>query len=231
MLKSFIIIDFLRATDENLIAFDSFDGFICLGYCKTYDNALNCILEKKPQIVFFHFSQPVDLNFILDLQQYVIQLPYFVGINMNKENAFHAIKFGIQDYLLFPIDKNELRKTFLKILKLENKQVSSKLCIRSNGDYHFISFDEILYLKADNNTTDFYLQNGKIIAGFKTMKFYESQLPFFFFRIHNSYIVNIRFVSRINLSKSLCYILDNTYKIPFSRTYKTQIDAIISQLN
>lgn len=132
--------------------------------------------------------------------------------------------------MLFPLEKNEIRNVFLKLENLEQKQLTKKLCVRSNGDYHFLPLSDILYLKADNNTSDFYLQNGKIITGFKTMKHYENQLPVDFFRIHNSYIVNILYVSRINLSKSFCCLLDHSFKIPFSRTYKTQIDAIIKQI-
>ena len=44
-------------------------------------------------------------------------------------------------------------------------------------------------------------ETGKVISGFKTMKYFEGQLPFYFFRVHNSYIVNIKFVTRINLGK------------------------------
>ena len=112
----------------------------------------------------------------------------------------------------------------------QQKKTSAKLCVRSNGDYHFISLDDILYLKADNNTTDIHLITGKVISGFKTLKYYESQLPSYFFRIHNSYVVNLDYVTRINLGKSDCYLLDNTIKIPFSRTYKEQIDLIIKRL-
>jgi DNA-binding LytR/AlgR family response regulator len=110
------------------------------------------------------------------------------------------------------------------------KKNSSKLCVRSNGDYHFISLDDILYLKADNNTTDIHLISGKVISGFKTLKYYECQLPSSFFRIHNSYVVNLDYVTRINVGKSDCYLQDNTIKLPFSRTYKEQIDLIIKRL-
>ena len=229
--KSYIIIDFLNAIDQNFLAFNAAEDFFCLGYYTTYDSAFNAILEKKPQLLFFHFKDKYSLNFLLELKQYLIHLPYIIGINAHKENAFHAIKYGINDYMLFPLEKNEIRNVFLKLENLEQKQLTKKLCVRSNGDYHFLPLSDILYLKADNNTTDFYLQNGKIITGFKTMKHYENQLPVEFFRIHNSYIVNILYVSRINLSKSFCCLLDHSFKIPFSRTYKTQIDAIIKQIN
>ena len=62
------------------------------------------------------------------------------------------------------------------------------------------------------------------------MKFYEQELPFYFFRIHHSYIVNVHFVSRITLGKNVCYLLENTFKLPFSRSYKDTIATIIRRI-
>lgn len=230
MLKSYIIIDFSGSIEENLKDFESFEDFLCIGYCKNLDTSLNTILEKRPQLIFFHFSEEIPLSLLFELSQYLDNLPYIIAINTEERFAYQALKHGASDYLLYPLQKSELRKSLLKFSKSYRSIENNKLCIRSNGDYHFISFEEIIYLKADNNTTDFYLQNGNVIPGFKTMKFFENQLPFYFFRIHNSFIVNIHYITRINIGKSNCYLLDNNIKIPFSRTYKNQIDIILKQI-
>ena len=230
MLKSYIIIDFLGLMKENLNDLESFEDFLCLGYCKNYDSALNIMLEKRPQLVFFYFSDEIPLSLLFELGHYLDYLPYIIVVHTEERHAYSAIKHGASDYLLYPLQKGELRKSLLKFVKIRKSIENSKLCVRSNGDHHFIPFDEIIYLKADNNTTDFHLQNGSVIPGFKTMKFFESQLPFYFFRIHNSFIVNIHYISRINIGKSNCYLLENSIKIPFSRTYKNQIDFIIKQI-
>lgn len=206
------------------------EDYLCLGVYTTYESALNGILEHKPQILFFHFNALISLQLLSELYQYLNELPYVIAVNENKIEAYSALKLGVSDYLLSPIISTELHKSFLKFSKLNIRNSETKICIKSSGDYHFISLDDIVYLKADNNTTDFYLRNGKQISGFKTMKFFESQLPFYFFRIHNSYIVNIHFVSRINLGKNDCYLLENQYKIPFSRGYKENIDTIIRRI-
>lgn len=104
---------------------------------------------------------------------------------------------------------------------------STIICIKSYGDYQFIPVSDIVYLKADNNTTDFILQNGKKLTAYKTLKHYEVNLPFFFFRIHNSYIVNSHHVSRINTGKSLVYLNGGETSISFSKTFKENIDTLI----
>lgn len=230
MLISYIIIDATETLTQETDKFLEFNELLCVGKCATYDGAIDLILEKKPQLIFFHFSNEIPLHLLVNIQQYIDRLPYVIALNATEDYAYKALKYGVMDYVLTPFIQSELRKSVLKFIKFYKDTSSEKLCIKSNGDYHFISLDEIIYLKADNNTTDFYLQSGKVISGFKTMKFFEGQLPFYFFRVHNSYIVNIKFVTRINLGKFDCFLFDNMYKVPFSRTYRENIDAIIKRI-
>jgi len=104
------------------------------------------------------------------------------------------------------------------------------ICVKSHGDYRFIEAKNIWYLQADNNSTDIHLKNGEMITAFKTLKQFESALPFPFARIHNSYIVNIDYVSRIHMGNSVCYLKDSTNKLPFSKSYKENVDAIINSI-
>lgn len=230
MLKTYIIVDFLATIDENLTNFQPFEDYLCVGYCKNYESALQSLLIKKPDILFFHFSDEIPLSLLYELKEFTEYSPYVIGIHKEEKMAYSAIKHNSSDFILLPLQEIEIRKSLYKFSMRQQKKDSSKLCVRSNGDYHFISLDDILYLKADNNTTDIHLLSGKVISGFKTLKYYECQLPSSFFRIHNSYVVNLDYVTRINVGKSDCYLLDNTIKLPFSRTYKEQIDLIIKRL-
>ena len=230
MQKSYIIIDFSGLIDEDLRDFESLPDLICVGYHKDSELALNAIIDYNPQIIFFHFSIDIQLTLISELHYYLNDLPYIIAVNCNENNAYKALKYGISDYMLYPIQRIELKKSILKFNKFKITFTATKLCIRSNGDHHFIPFENIVYLKADNNTTDIFLENGSIVPAFKTLKSFESQLPFYFFRIHNSYIININYITRINSGKLQCYLLDNRIKIPFSRTYKKQVDLIIKRI-
>lgn len=110
---------------------------------------------------------------------------------------------------------------------LQKSEIDIQICIKSYGDYQFIALKDVVYLQADNNTTDFHLQNGKKLTAYKTLKHYENNLPSSFYRVHNSYIVNSGYVSRINTGKSLCYLNNNDVSVPFSKTFKDSIDTII----
>ena len=104
------------------------------------------------------------------------------------------------------------------------------ICVKSYGDYRFIEAKDICYLQADNNSTDIHLYNGEMITAFKTLKHFENVLSSPFVRIHNSYIVNIDYVSRIHTGNSVCYIKNTTTKLPFSKSYKENVDAIINSI-
>lgn len=104
------------------------------------------------------------------------------------------------------------------------------ICVKSYGDYRFIEAKDICYLQADNNSTDIHLYNGEMITAFKTLKHFENVLSIPFVRIHNSYIVNIDYVSRIHTGNSVCYIKNTTTKLPFSKSYKENVDAIINSI-
>jgi DNA-binding LytR/AlgR family response regulator len=102
------------------------------------------------------------------------------------------------------------------------------LCIKSYGDHRYIDSKDICYFHADNNSTDIHLNNGEIITAFKTLKHFESVLSIPFIRIHNSYIINRNYIARIHTGNSVCYIKNTTVKLPFSKSYKKNIDFIIS---
>ena len=103
------------------------------------------------------------------------------------------------------------------------------LCIKSYGDYRYIDARDICYFQADNNSTDIHLNNGEMITAFKTLKHFEGVLPHPFSRIHNSYIVNRNYISRIHTGNAVCYIKNTTTKLPFSKSYKENVDIIISE--
>lgn len=105
------------------------------------------------------------------------------------------------------------------------------ICVKSYGDYRYIDSEEILYFEADNNSTDIHLNNGEMITAFKTLKHFETVLPpTQFLRIHNSYIINVNQVSRIHTGNTVCYIKNSTTKLPFSKSYKENVDLIISRI-
>lgn len=232
---SFVLIDESENSTATLDAIKNYEVFLCVAICSSKEEGMKKILELKPNIVFLSVgdtstSQTHSFSLISELHEYLIDLPTIIVLSTTKETAYEAYQRGVSGFLLLPIEQINLQKCLMRYQKT-HKSLASKISIKSNGDYHFINPNDIIYLKADSNTTDFYLKNGKIISAFKTLKHYEQLLPFYFFRIHHSYLINIDYVSRINLGKCNCYLDNNEIILPFSRTYKDNIDAILVRIS
>lgn len=208
-------------------------------------------LEIEPENVSSHLS----LTFISELHRFFQEIPKIIITTNTKEKAFDAIQYGVFDYLLKPVANIDLLKAVLKLKKAnfeakivgsteeqtsividninnvtipQNIQKPLTICIKSYGDYRYLNAEDICYFQADNNSTDIYLNTGEMITAFKTLKHFESVLTYPFIRIHNSYVINRNYISRIHSGNSICYIKNSAKKIPFSKTYRANVEQIIA---
>lgn len=246
MQYSYLIVDDdAESTALVLSLFESFPEYFCVGVVTGHDDAINKILDLQPNLVFLDpdpksNKSTLSLSVVTSLYQYIDTLPHFIVLTNTKQSAYDAMKAGVTDYLLKPLDNYELKKSLLRFKKglkvvssadnVDAVDGNNTICIKSYSDYQFIALNDIVYLKADNNTTDFYLVSGRKLTAYKTLKHYELNLPLYFSRIHNSYIVNINHITRIHIGKSLCYLNNNDVSISFSKTFKDNIDAIIRRI-
>jgi len=239
---------------------EGFSELTFVASAMNYQEGLNLVLEHRPSIVFLEIdpkdrSSNLSLAFINELYRFLSFLPKIVITTVKKDLAFDAIQHGVFDYILKPIVSVAMLKTVLKLKKsnVETEAVEVKeiinpsimpfiqtpalvekpliICIKSYGDYRYISAADISYFQADNNSTDIYLSSGEMITAFKTLKHFESILTYPFIRIHNSYIINRNYISRIHNGNSVCYIKNSSKKIPFSKTYKSNVDIIIADFS
>jgi DNA-binding LytR/AlgR family response regulator len=203
--------------------------FYCLDKARDSREGLNSVLKHLPDLVFINLNGMAMEYFMMvsEMHQYMNNLPLIIGIAKGKEYAYDAIKNGFYDYWLMPYNELDIRKTLLRLKKQRPKEVSSHtLCLKSYKDFQYLNTDEILYLQADNNATDFIMKDGSVISAFKTLKTFENSLPENFIRVHQSYILNMNYVSRINYGKNICALKTGKKQLPFSKTYKENIDSL-----
>ena len=211
----------------------AFEHAICIGVVNDYNTALNIAIKEKPFLIFIDFDHNTKeaLNFVSEIKLYSKADLLIVALSETKDYCFEAIKNNLFDYLLYPVQELDLRKCFIKAEKQQHSLLKKNICLKSYNDFRYLNTDEVLFLKADNNTTDFYTQQGRIVTAYKTLKIYEQTLPNNFLRIHKSFIINTDFINRINFGKSICLIdSDTTHKIPFSKKYHQNIASFNQQL-
>lgn len=255
-----IIDDDIESSLKTKTIADGFSELIFIASAANYQEGLNLILEHKPAVVFLEIdpldlSSNLSLSLINELYRYLSKLPKIIVTTSKKELAFDAIQYGVFDYALKPLLSVDLLKIILKLdrvtLEINSAKIKNEinaaaapvfpvshiaekplvLCIKSYGDYRYITTDDICYFQADNNSTDIYLNSGEMVTAFKTLKHFEFVLSHPFVRIHNSYIINQNYISRIHSGHSVCYIKNSPKKIPFSKTYKSNVDLIIANFS
>jgi len=160
---------------------------------------------------------------------YHISTPHFIALSTAKDLAYEAFMYSFSDYLLMPASELDIRKTIGRYQK-RFPETSRLFCLKSYKDYRYLELDHILFLKADNNTTDFHMTGGEVISAFKTLKTFESMLPTQYKRIHKSYIINTDHISRIDLGKSVCTLKKHQAVLPFTKHFKDNIDLIQAKL-
>lgn len=236
---------------------EGFSELTFAGSAANYQLGLNLVLEHRPCLIFLEIapkdlSSNLSLAFINELHRFLFLIPKIVITTAKKELAFEAIQYGVFGYILKPVLRSDVLKTILKLEKtlpvnhsdpieedstplselfakpVKDREQPLILCVKSYGDYRYINANDISYFQADNNSTDIYLNSGEMITAFKTLKHFESILSHPFIRIHNSYIINQNYIARIHSGNSTCYIRNSSKKIPFSKTYKSNVDLIIA---
>ncbi|PQJ80051.1 LytR/AlgR family response regulator transcription factor [Polaribacter porphyrae] len=156
-----------------------------------------------------------------------------------NEYAITALKKEAIDYLLKPIDTDDLADTIAKIkkhsakgfttekfedilLKFNNKLNHKKITINTDGKLVFLEPKDIFYVESDGNYSTLYLSDKKKIVVTKKLKDINELLPKdHFFRIHNSYIINLNKIKEF-LKSDGYVVLENNAKIPVSRQRKSE---------
>jgi two-component system LytT family response regulator len=172
---------------------------------------------QKPDLVFLDilFEEDTFFNMLGKLEQ---TIPKLVFISAHKEDAAKAFKQNAIDFILKPVDCNSLILAVYKVIKwikmersYQNQKINAIELLNSfnqPNDYvavssldkiELIPMSEIIYCQAEGRYTTFYLLNGKKIMSSKNLGEYSAILdPNYFFRIHHSYIINLRHIVKIS---------------------------------
>jgi Response regulator of the LytR/AlgR family len=215
-LKAVIVEDEIRSREflKNLV------GEFCTsveiaGDASSVEEAVALINRVKPNLVFLDIEMHTGTGF--DVLQQVTHKDFHVIFTTAYDHyAIKAIKFSAVDYLLKPIDVEELEGAVQKVEeKIQNntsQQTLSMLLqnlkkapdqeysitLATSEGLEFVPLHEIIRLEASGPYTHFFLKNGKKIIVSKNLKEYEMMLgDHQFFRVHNSHIINMKEVRKM----------------------------------
>ena len=215
-----------------------------LGEADGVETGRELIRTMKPELIFLDVEMPTGtgLDLIKGMEPVQAQIIFTTAY---AHYAIHAIKLPALDYLLKPVNRQELIAAVAKMKRKEpelqhevldllkqqldgKKEQSERLVITSLQGFEVIKISDILYCEGERNYTTFHLNNKEALLSSKTLKEYEMMLPSDkFIRVHQSYLVNINYVKRYLKGRGGTLIMANGKSIEVSKHKKQAlIDAL-----
>lgn len=244
-----LIVDDERPGRENLKAILSeyFPEISVVGMADNGTKAKKLIEELNPNIIFLDVELGVDngLDFLKSLDNTNFET---IFVTAYEEYAVKAFRTKAIDYILKPIDIDDLKDAIQKVKSKLSQNVgfadqpitSDELNANDNRNDVFIkvntqdgseliSTEDIIYLQSINYYTNIVLKDKREIISTKTLKEHQKQLSKTdFFRIHNSYIINLRYLKGVISKESFYAKLINDVQISISRRRKDEFLAFLN---
>lgn len=218
-----------------------------IGEATSVQTAVTAIQKEKPDILLLdiHLNGGNGFDVLKLLGNHLLNV---IFVTAYDEYAIKAFKVSAIDYLLKPIDSDDFVDAIEKVHKkylqesldtridlfLQNMKTKdidiNKITLNTAENFHIISIEDIIYCQADKNYTVFNLKYGQQIVVSKNLREYEELLPkSFFFRSHQSYLVNLNHVVRYEKGDKNQLITTNNSQIPVSFRKKEQVMQFLKQ--
>lgn len=210
------------------------------------DAGLHLIDWFKPELVFLDVMMPDGTGF--DLLSKINTITFKVVIvSGHEEFALKAFRYSAIDYLVKPIDEDELKDTINRIKPIEEKPwqeimdvlrqsltqqntAERKIVLRDSNTIYIVLLNTIIRCEAADNYTTFYCTNQKPIVVSKPLKEYDLLLTSQnFLRVHQSHLVNLNHIQQFNKKEGGSLLLTDGSNVPVATRKRDQVLEAISR--
>jgi two-component system LytT family response regulator len=237
-LRVLIVEDQIAVQQDLEEFFEQQPGFTVVGVCGSVHDALTTIPIELPDLLILDIGLPDGTGFDI-LQQIPVQSKV-IFLTAHNEYAVQAFRYGAIDYLLKPFNEEELTEALQKVISAQpllRDQINialqsrdkymqqDKIALRSQQFVQIVKLEEIMYLQGDYGYTTVFLKDGKKVVTTLILKECDELLAGgSFLRIHQSFLVNERYIHRYHHKDGCLYLKDGT-QIPVSSRKKEIIDT------
>jgi two-component system LytT family response regulator len=202
------------------------------GVAGSVKEAVELIRSVKPNVVFLDIELQIGTGF--DVLAQLTELSFDVVFTTAYEHyAIRAIKFSSLDYLLKPIDLEELQHALQKARTHQNEFVlkqqyeillanmagkgMKRICLATADRLEFVNVSEIILCEANGSYTNVHLKGNRKIMVSKNLKEYETLLADEnFMRVHNSFLINLNEVKQFVKSEGGYILMNNDQQVSVS---------------
>ncbi len=244
-MRAILIDDEVNALDTLEIELNAYcPNVTIVEKCNGGEAGIIAIKKHNPDIVFLDIEMPWMTGFEMleQLGEFKLNVVFVTAYN---QFAIKAFEVNAVDYLLKPISKEKLINAVEKASQrnpVTNSVIKSIIdTINANTTKHlphialptpegleFVKIADILYASADSNYSNIHLKDGKSILLAKTLKQVEALVEGRnFFRIHQSYLVNLMHIKKYIKGQGGTLVLENGKELPVSRSSKEKLMTLI----
>ena len=218
-----------------------------VGESDSNETTLKLILKEDPDLVFLDIRMHKKTVFEALAQ---VEKPRFeiIFVTAYDEYAFRAIKFNALDYLLKPIDINELQASVQKVkekifeknenYRLRNllsninlEDAEKKIALPQENEIVFMPIKEIIRCQAESNYTRFYFSSGKSLIISRTLKEFDQALsPYNFTRVHQSHLINTKMISSYVKQDGGYFKMVDGSSVPIARSRRDELGVLLGSL-
>lgn len=249
MLRTIIIDDEKNAREAiTRISEQHCNDISIIAYADDVESGIKAITKFKPDLVLLDIKMPDGTGF--DILRQIDNISFStIFITAFNEYAIKAFKFSAIDYLLKPIDVDELKSAVAKVIeakKQENTKMkldvflenidniskeAKKIILKTSDSIHLINVNEILRCESDGNYTKFYFTNQQSIMVSKNLKeYYDMLKDYQFFRPHQSHIININFIKRFHKLDGGHLVMQDDSIVPVSTRKRDELMKIFESI-
>lgn len=205
--------------------------------CNDSREAKSLLEQQKPDIVFMDIEMPWQSGFeVLDSLDTIGF--HLVFVTAYDQFALKAFDYFALNYLLKPVDKNALDKILQKIMDTpdatknemsatlqtfaKSRANNDMIALPVQGGYEFFKKADIIRCESDSNYCTVFFENNRSILVSKPLAMIEELLDDRFFRVHQSHLINIHKLKRLNKSDGASVELIDGSNVPISRLKKSE---------
>jgi len=200
----------------------------------------------QPDILFLDIQMQDGSGF--DLLDLLPEIPFkIIFITASDAHAIKAFRYAAIDYLLKPVDPDELMGSLEKYrshklnenekykllnesLKNHNKP-TNRLALHSQDKIHIVNISDIIRCESSVNYTEFYFTDRKKMVVSKTLKEFEDLLTDLnFYRVHQSHLVNTKFIREFVKTEGGHLIMDDGSMVPVSTRKRPEVVKMLDEL-
>lgn len=238
-LKTLIIDDEKDARDALQVLLEKFvPGIEVIGQGTGVQDGLKKIKELNPEVVFLDINMEDGTGFDLleSLERFDFSMIFVTAFN---QYAIKAFKYAAFDYLLKPVDLQELRKCVNRLHETKNhssvdrlsqlKQAKNnenitKLTLPNLGGFDVVEISDIIRCEGQKNYTTFHMKDGNKIMVSNTLKEYELLLADHnFLRVYQSHLINLKYIQKYIKGRGGIVVMQDDSNIPVSREKKDDL--------